>query len=331
MSKIVRVSNSDYKISVQTGGTITLDTGARVGTTIITGSLDVMGTLTYLDTQNTQITDAIIVLNKGETNAYVTQQYSGLEISRGTNATYGSAFIVYDEKTNINGDGTIVFRYGPASSGSNNTSPNGAYIPLETDTIISPNNISLQPSFSTGLIKVTGVSDYYNTVVTQNDIDSIPNKKYVDQYVAQQIASAQIASIINGDSRVQVKDNSVYGLASVVEFTIDNALKAVLNSSSGFTIDGYLSLNSDVNSVYINNSNATLNLKLVSANGRVEVANYLQLDNQASTPSATGSGSLIYAKSSEGPGRTGLYFVNNTPNADELVSRNRALLWAMLF
>lgn len=317
MSKIVRVSNSDYKVSVQTGGTITLDTGARVGTTIITGSLDVMGTLTYLDTQNTQITDNIILINKGEPNAYVTQQFAGIEIDRGTNSTYGNARIVYDEKTSINGDGTVAFKY----------TIGGTYIPLETNKITSFGDLILFPGVTTGVVTVTGTSNYEARVV---DDDTLTNKKYVDDKIVSVLASSSIPAIISGDSRVEVIDDSISGLTSSIEFYLNNSLKAQLRPT-GFTVDGYLTLNTDVNSVSISNSSNTLNLKLVSANGRVEIANYLQLDNQSSTPSATSSGGLIYAKSSEGPGRTGLYFVNNTPNADELVSRNRALLWAMLF
>ena len=317
MSKIVRVSNSDYKLSVQSGGTITLDTGARVGTTIITGSLDVMGTLTYLDTQNTQITDNIIVLNKGEANSYVTQQYAGIEIDRGSNVSYGNARIVYDEKTNIDGDGTIAFKY----------TVGGTYIPLETNKITSYGDLILYPGSTTGVVTVTGTSNYEARVI---DDDTLTNKKYVDDKIVSYLASASIPAIISGDSRVEVLDDSVSGLTSIISLYLNNALKATL-TPSGFTVDGYLTLNSDVSSVYINNSNATLPLKFSSANGRVEIANYMQLDNQTTTPSATSAGSLIYAKSSEGAGRTGLYFVNNTPNADELVSKNRALLWSMIF
>ena len=40
MSRVLRVYNSDHKIAVQDGGTITLDTGDLVGTTVITGNLE---------------------------------------------------------------------------------------------------------------------------------------------------------------------------------------------------------------------------------------------------------------------------------------------------
>ena len=60
MSKILKVSESNYRLQVQTGGTITLDTGVNtpavpggwIGGVIITGDLLVMGNTTTVDTDN---------------------------------------------------------------------------------------------------------------------------------------------------------------------------------------------------------------------------------------------------------------------------------------
>ena len=46
MSKVLKVENGNYKVTVQSGGTITLDTGVETGTTIVTGDLEVKGTTT---------------------------------------------------------------------------------------------------------------------------------------------------------------------------------------------------------------------------------------------------------------------------------------------
>jgi hypothetical protein len=48
------------------------------------GNLDVVGSTSYIESTNTQIKDAVITLNKGESGAGVTGVYSGLEIDRGT-------------------------------------------------------------------------------------------------------------------------------------------------------------------------------------------------------------------------------------------------------
>ena len=73
MSKIVKVSNSNYKVQVATGGTITLDTTndtspAVYGEVLIKGNLVVSGTQTSIETIDSQITDNIFILNSGETS-----------------------------------------------------------------------------------------------------------------------------------------------------------------------------------------------------------------------------------------------------------------------
>ena len=114
MSKILNVNSGDYKVKVPSGGTITLDTGTGVGTLAVTGNLQVAGTQTTVNSTNLDITDNIIVLNKGETGAGVTENTSGIQIDRGT-AT--DALIIFDEQTSFNDPvtqtvkpGTFVFK-----------------------------------------------------------------------------------------------------------------------------------------------------------------------------------------------------------------------------
>ena len=76
MSKILRISESDYRIKVREGGNITLDVGLDAnldnrGTVRITGNLDVIGKTTTVESSNTSIKDNIIILNSGETGAGV--------------------------------------------------------------------------------------------------------------------------------------------------------------------------------------------------------------------------------------------------------------------
>ena len=71
MSKILNVNTGNYTIRVANGSTITFDTGAT-GTTALTGNLTVAGTQTTVNSQNLDITDNIIFLNKGETGGGIT-------------------------------------------------------------------------------------------------------------------------------------------------------------------------------------------------------------------------------------------------------------------
>jgi len=88
MSRIVVVPNSNYKVQVSTGGTITLDTqagGASYGTVLIKGNLDVLGSTTTIETTNSAITDNIIQINSGDTSnaGGITSGTAGIEIERG--------------------------------------------------------------------------------------------------------------------------------------------------------------------------------------------------------------------------------------------------------
>jgi hypothetical protein len=94
MAKILKVGQSNYTVQVQTGGNITLDTGLETGTVFITGDLTVKGNTTTLDTTNMTIEDNLIVLNKGELGAGVSEGTSGIEIDRGT---LPDARFIFDE------------------------------------------------------------------------------------------------------------------------------------------------------------------------------------------------------------------------------------------
>ena len=309
MSKIVKVSNGDYILSVQSGGNITLDTGARIGTTVITGNLDVQGTVTYIESTNTSINDNIVVLNKNESNSYVTLQYSGIEISRGTNLTYGNAQIVYNENTTIDGDGTVQLKYAFG----------GTYIPLETNKITSFGDLVLFPGTTTGVVSVAGTTNYESRVTSPT---TLTNKKYVDDYVELYFNTHFSFQIQSGNTRVTVQETPI----PEIGFVLNNTQKAKINSN-GFTIDNLLQLNNNV----ITNLDTGSNLRIVSNNGTIQVSGVLQLDDTTG-PTAVAGSTKIYTlnSSTNGPGRTGIYFTS-LGNSDELVSRNRALLWSMIF
>ena len=110
MSQTKKVSGA-YTIAA-TGGT-TIDSALTV-----TGNLTITGTTTTVETTNTEITDRIILLNKGESGAGVTGVYSGLEVERGSSS---NALIVFDESTDtfrISTDGGSSYDSILTSSGS---------------------------------------------------------------------------------------------------------------------------------------------------------------------------------------------------------------------
>ena len=60
MSRFVTVPSGDYKVKVQSGGEIKLDTGVGVGNTRVTGNLIVEGTQTQVTSNELTVKDNII-------------------------------------------------------------------------------------------------------------------------------------------------------------------------------------------------------------------------------------------------------------------------------
>jgi hypothetical protein len=314
MSKIVKVNNGNYKVVVSNdsnpaNATITLDTGPRTGTVVVTGNLNVQGTTTTIESNNATIKDNIIILNQGETNAYVSLQYSGIQIDRGANLTYGHAQIVYNEKTAIDTDGTIVLRY----------TIGGTYIPLETNKIDSGGqNLTLFPG-TTGAVGVFGTTNYKARVIDDN---ALTNKGYVDDAISLFFSTNFPPILGSGATRVTTQETPSHEIG----FILNNSTKALINSS-GFTIDSNINLS--YNS--ITNLSGASNLRLAATNDTIEVDGVLQLDDTTG-PTAVAGSTKIYTLNSgtTGPGKTGVYFTSYG-NSDELIARRRALLWSMLF
>jgi hypothetical protein len=102
---VLRVQGN-YTIKTSTGGLIRLDTGATTGTVVVTGNLDVQGTTTTIESQNSTIKDNSITLNFGQQTSVgglgqVSLGTSGLIIDRGSagDPTLSATFLYNDTKT----------------------------------------------------------------------------------------------------------------------------------------------------------------------------------------------------------------------------------------
>ena len=84
MSKTLNVNSGNYTLRVPSGNTITLDTGAGVGSVAVTGNLNIAGETTIINSQDLNLKDNVIILNDGETGAGISLNVSGLQIDRGT-------------------------------------------------------------------------------------------------------------------------------------------------------------------------------------------------------------------------------------------------------
>ena len=167
MSKILNVNSGNYTIRVPSGNNIVLD--SPNGTVDLTGSLNVQGTTTTVNSATLSIKDNIIVLNQGETGNGITLGKAGLRIERGN---YADQLFEFDESithndpvTQTNEVGTWVLR-------------DEAENPVLQTTITGGGD--LYPVLGNGVVSVSGTNNYE---VQVTDDDDIPNKKYVDDAI----------------------------------------------------------------------------------------------------------------------------------------------------
>jgi hypothetical protein len=353
MGQFFRV-NGDYNIKVKDGGTIKLDTGTS-GDTIITGNLTVQGDVTSVSTTNLEIKDRIITLNDGENGPGVSLLYSGIEIDRGTytdSTAVPRAAFVWNETNpgfTTEEDPASASGYWQIVTGSSETvygfsDSNLKLRRILTNSSTDSGDLTLIGT-GTGVVKVAGTTNY-RLQVTDND--DIPNKDYVDFSILnnptfQIRAPSQDTRVIIADKDITPNNASTggslayYQAATGYPISYDGASE----SGVGFLVDGTLTATFYKNRVVlqsleivdseIRHDSSNENI-FINTNGTCKLqTNYgIQLDNNAVSPGIVTGSHVIYSKS-ESTGKSGIYFVNTENTRDELVSKNRALLFSMLF
>jgi hypothetical protein len=325
MSKYLHVPNGNYKVSVQTGGNIFLDTGFETGTVEISGNLLVRGDQTTVNTAQLDIEDNIITLNSGETGAGITLNSAGIRINRGT---LPDSFFKYDE------DVAGFIAIDEASQ----------LISLATDEIDSRSqNLLLNAGTST--VNVSPTVDYEQKVFTYAageltgydaaKADVIPNTKAVVDYVAYNFANVFLSQIGDGDvtkSSIIIADFENSGVDSVITFAIDG------NTIATATDDEWAFDKVRITGTVIETTETGSDDLILRANGTgaVRIDDMLHINSTPSDDDATmvplfpDEGIKLYV-SNQSHGNTGIFFANAENNRNELVSKNRALLFGMLF
>jgi hypothetical protein len=331
MSRIVRVSENNYKLAVQTGGLITLDTGNQLGKVVVTGDLEVLGNTTWVRSESLDVKDNIIYLNSGETGAGITLQTSGIQIDRGSQL---DALVVFDETINHYNPTLGTTTFGTFSF----KLTNGLMRGIKTNSISTGGaNLGLINTGS-GVVTVTGTTNYHDQVQNGSDPDVLVTRGWVTRYVNSSgypTGVAIVDRLYRGDTGIQAYDTSLDGGTSNIKFKFDNVIKSTLTATT-FNMNVQLDVNGKtlINNNVISAQTAGDNLKLVPASGKsIEIDSPLQLNNTIAPSVATSNATQIYVTNSNdnvGTGKTGIYFINQS-NADELIAKNRSLLWSMLF
>lgn len=351
MSKILKVNEGDYRIKVPSGNSIILDTGTLTGSVVITGDLDIQGNTTTIESVNTTVKDNILVLNNGEPGTSgisahtvdgVTSRTSGIQIDRGhiSSQVTTASFLFNEEVPHYN---TVSTNYDNGTftlSTKSNTTSSLASLQLsgiEVTSISSNNVVGIQFNLHNSNTYLSLVNSTYNTSTYEDRLiagNSDPNhatnnalttKKYVNAYVSSGVVTAGMADVdkiyksVSGVEKSKILATS----NSELKFSIDTNQRAIIDST-GLSVDTLNLFGTTLKNTGANPLILTSDVNLVELNA------VMALDDQVSAPAITSGKTKIYSSATAGPGNSGLFFRNNI-TSDELVAKNRALLFSMLF
>ena len=316
MSKILNVNTGNYVARVASGNTITLDTGAQAGTVVVTGDLQINGETTTVSSQQLDLVDNIITLNKNESGAGVTLNQAGIQIDRGS---LTDALLVFDEDISFNDPITQTVKPGTFVL----KTADNAIIGLRTNAITTAGGDLFLINSGTGVISVSGTADYENQVT---DDDDIPNKKYVDDTVTTGIQTITIQSIQRGDSALNLYDSGLDAGVSAFRVSIDGTEVALFKRGST-EIEDIVFENNTISTV----TSATDLTLSSSGTSFVVIDGVLKMPIQSDATSFTPGDNIVVYGKDPGFGNSGVYYTNKNNYEDELISTNRSLMFSMLF
>ena len=363
--RTVQVSG-DYNIKTGEGNTILLDTGPLVGEVRITGSLVVLGETLTVEATNLNVQDNIIILNYGETGQGVTLGYSGVQIDRGYNidsSQVAPTAFLWDEANE-----TWQIAQGTPDDGFNYTDSKLKLSQILTDAATDDGDLILIGT-GTGVVKVIGTSNYEQQVLHDDDVpnkkyvddaiqsnptfqitkdntrvivfdkdDTLPAAAFspaIGPYSSQP-ALSQIAFIVD-NKRVAAMTADHFEMRGLTIFTEDQ-VGTDIEANFGGNVNAE---NAEAVVIQADNTNANIRLE-TNGTGKVVISYAMSFEHHGSPVTQVGTTSILYG-STPGVGTTGLSFRNTRPSkeldgtvnasftTDELISKNRALLFSMLF
>ena len=261
---------------------------------------------------------------------------AGIEIERGS---YPDAFFGFDEDLAWNNGGarvgSFVFK-----------DQNDALLGIRTNSVTTGGgNLYLISEGTGGVVTVTGVTDYEKGVfagspliVTDDgsgvtiDDDIIPNTKSVVDYVTYALSTGSVpARLQESDTAIEAHDFSVTGNDSKLQFDING------NTTANLFADRLEAFDIMIQNNEITTTASNTDLVLGSpGTGSVKIKDTLELtetpgeNDVATDPSVPSEGIKLYSKTMSNGG-SGLFFINKSNKQDELISKNKALVFSMVF
>ena len=364
MERINRIGADKYTIEVNDSGEILLKTGSG-GKVKVTGDLEVLGATTTVESTEVAIADKTFTLNKNDAGGSDPLKQGGIDdlldgygrsagliIGRGPDAFDARMF--YDEELDTiragarqtSTEGAFVFKTG-----------SGEYSGIHTSSIITEDNQDLYLiGHGTGVVSVFDSTDYerqvwlYNPSTTDINFlagpinsgkaDTLINAQgvveYVDSYhdnFFQYKIEKDTVTVDNPSgtpSRVEIFDADIDGGTSRVEIAVDESVFSTFyDTRVEFGTLRFLQDPADVGVITSNSIDTNIRLR-GNGLGQVQIDGWqnFMLESDPADPPAEGV--TIYSKTL-GDGGTGLFFKNQDGTTDEFVSRNKALLYSIIF
>ena len=203
---------------------------------------------------------------------------------------------------------------------------NNALIGIRTNNINTGGGDLYLINSGTGTVSVTGTNNYENQVT---DDDDLPNKKYVDDTISNAFNTVNISTIGQGNVGTQtaivIADTDVSGLPSVIDFNINGQANAKLFE------DRFELPEVRIGGSIIETTASNQDMVIASpGTGVVQIDDTLHIRQAVSVPTQPTDGNKLYMQT-ESYGQTGMFFVNAQGTRDELISKNRSILYSMLF
>ena len=336
--RINRIGADSYVIKVDNGGSIELDVGPA-GSVTVTGDLAVQGESTSIGSSDLIIEDNTLTVNSGETGNGVTLNTAGLIIDRGI---ANDAYFFWDERVNSISGG--ISRQGSWILQESTGAINGLVSSSIRADITGVNDLTLLVE-GTGTVTVTGTTDYEKQIYDYTGSDITPNPSTDTRLVLPNDDDALVNVRLLEDF---VRGYTTYNLQTGIEkgTTTPTSVKTfdfeedATTSRIEFKIEDNLLATMFENRMEIGNIKITQNsITSSDVNGDVVLAGAgtggIRLDTattikKLSDPDAPADGVSLYSKPLA-DGGTGIFFVNEDTTQDELASRNKALLFSIIF
>jgi hypothetical protein len=180
---------------------------------------------------------------------------------------------------------------------------------------------------SSAVMRIGNSPSYATLVNNSADLNTVITKDYLQSYVN---ASGVTSGMADVDKLYYTNGGTIYSRIQAFQTSLNfyvNQTQRASVTATGLTVD-----NVNIYQDTVSNSSISGALTLTATNSQVKITGVINLDDTATSPTSVPGTSKIYSKSASGatPGKTGIYFANPV-NSDELVAKNRALLFSMLF